>query len=234
MNPMKFFHLLFNYAHPVKTGVLTDLANKYGSDKGTEHACKHNYTQHYEMLFQEMRNDYLQILEIGLNLQGRSDCASLCAWLEYFPNSYVYGIDIKPQTFSHPRVSIWQGDQSDPVFLNNCIKNLKAPLDIIIDDGSHFSIHQRVSLIYLFKSIKPGGFYIIEDLKSIKRFQTPEIEETSLWLRSLLTGNPISTPCIPQDLLKNLIDSMESIEFLNSERSGRDSLAVIRKKDALL
>ena len=36
--------------------------------------------------------------------------------------------------------------------------------DIIIDDGSHVSTDQNVSLAYLFRHLKSSGFYVLEDL----------------------------------------------------------------------
>lgn len=36
--------------------------------------------------------------------------------------------------------------------------------DIIIDDGSHASYHQQLTLEMLFPTLKPGGLYAIEDL----------------------------------------------------------------------
>src|SRR5207244_2169141 len=35
---------------------------------------------------------------------------------------------------------------------------------IILDDGSHASSHQQISLGALFPSVEPGGMYLIEDL----------------------------------------------------------------------
>ena len=39
--------------------------------------------------------------------------------------------------------------------------------DFIIDDGHHFQEHQQKSLGILFKNIKPGGYYFIEDIVKI-------------------------------------------------------------------
>lgn len=35
---------------------------------------------------------------------------------------------------------------------------------MIVDDGSHIPSHQMASWHYLFKTLKPGGIYVIEDL----------------------------------------------------------------------
>jgi len=44
--------------------------------------------------------------------------------------------------------------------------------DIIIDDGSHASWHQQLTLRTLFPRLEKGGLYIIEDL----HYQPPGIE----------------------------------------------------------
>jgi len=36
--------------------------------------------------------------------------------------------------------------------------------DIIIDDGGHTMKQQQISLKYLFNAVKPGGYYVLEDL----------------------------------------------------------------------
>jgi hypothetical protein len=47
-----------------------------------------------------------------------------------------------------------------------------GPFSIIIDDGSHVPSHQWKTFTYLWKSLAPGGLYIIEDV------------ETSYWKNS--------------------------------------------------
>jgi hypothetical protein len=39
--------------------------------------------------------------------------------------------------------------------------------DYIVDDGHHYQEHQQVSLGVLFEHVKPGGYYIIEDVASM-------------------------------------------------------------------
>ena len=92
-------------------------------------------------------------------------------WCMYFKNSKIYGID----NFSDPvflnnsvntaynfdRMTAFIGDQTDETFIN---EKITFDLDIIIDDGGHKMSHQQLSLKYLFKKLKPNGYYIIEDL----------------------------------------------------------------------
>ena len=92
-------------------------------------------------------------------------------WLDYFPNAEVIGADIEDFSwFSHPRVRIHRVDQGDRSMLAE-LASKERPLDIIIDDGSHASVHQHLTLGVLFPSLKPGGLFVIEDLD----WQPPEI-----------------------------------------------------------
>ena len=41
--------------------------------------------------------------------------------------------------------------------------------DYILDDGQHYQEHQQISLAMMFKNVKSGGYYIIEDLIDINK-----------------------------------------------------------------
>lgn len=71
-----------------------------------------------------------------------------------------------------------QADQEDPATVLTSIGDPKAPVRLIIDDGSHHPQHQLTSFSMLFETVlEPGGQYIIEDI------------ETSYWLSGNLYGN---------------------------------------------
>ena len=80
---------------------LTQLADKYGSDKGS---TKHRYTELYHMLFEPLRERKMNFLEMGLFIGGpehgvdkdrvTTDLPSIKMWLEYFPKSHIHGLDI--------------------------------------------------------------------------------------------------------------------------------------------
>ena len=63
-----------------------------------------------------------------------------------------------------PSVRFVCGDQTDEHALEEAVKVLGGPPDIIIDDGSHLRGHPRDSFTYLFPLMSPGGVYVIEDL----------------------------------------------------------------------
>jgi len=144
---------------------LTDLANKFGSDKGTSHHQALDYMPLYEQYFHLHgfhKDSHLKILEIGTN-KG----ASLRVWAEYFINAKVVGIDITTKyedevLLNHPNISHLVVDQGNRHDLHDFLRSEK--FDIIIDDGSHEQYDQQVSLGYLFHNLNKNGLYVIEDL----------------------------------------------------------------------
>ena len=88
---------------------LTQLANRFGTDKGSVIGHSHDYAKLYSFLFEQFRNQVFSMLEIGLLRggveDGRSaerhvyDAPSIRMWLEFFPRAAVFGFDISD--FSH-------------------------------------------------------------------------------------------------------------------------------------
>jgi hypothetical protein len=75
----------------------------------------------------------------------------------------VYGIDYEDKSqYNEDRIKTYIADQDNAGELFDVCFKLPSP-DIIIDDASHKSKHQISSCATLFRLIKPGGFYIIED-----------------------------------------------------------------------
>jgi hypothetical protein len=140
---------------------LTNLSKWYGSDKSD-----HGYTEIYERLFAWNRRQILQILEIGIGggEDSRKGGNSLKMWSRFFPKAIIVGIDITDKKLvAYRRIRTEMGDQSDTNFLES-LKNKYHQFDIIIDDGSHQNAHVICSFERLFHSVKPGGYYIIEDV----------------------------------------------------------------------
>lgn len=136
---------------------LDSIGVKYGTDKSSLY---HDYLDFYERFLAPLRLEPLSILEIGV-WYG----ASLSMWAEYFPRSRIVGVDIAPQIHKHPnpRATIEIADQANVAHLAR-LGQTYGPFDLIIDDGSHMWDHQITSLRYLLPFVKPGGFYILEDL----------------------------------------------------------------------
>ncbi len=139
-----------------KFGELTDLANKYQTDKG----YGHHYTEVYEYFFYPIKYEAKKILEIGIEKGG-----SLKMWRDYFPNAVIYGIDIQDSSmFNSKTIKTFVADQADRKKMQAFIDTYGDSFDIILDDGGHSMQQQQTSFGYLFKYLKPGGYYIIEDV----------------------------------------------------------------------
>lgn len=165
-SPKAFFR---NCIQLAQGNELTLLANLYGSDKGNYWPNQHDYCSIYQDLFAPFREEGgLNILEIGLcqdRWGGQRDVPSLRMWLDYFPNARVFGFDKSDFSFfRNDRCRIFVGDQGSRCDLNHLAENIGCDIDIVIDDGSHISQHQQLSMGVLFQKVKPGGLYIIEDL----------------------------------------------------------------------
>jgi len=150
---------------------LFQLGQKYGTDKVT-----HGFLPFYESFMSRKKDQPVSFLEIGV-FYG----ASIKMWAEYFSNkqSVIYGADWfiglngNKHTFPDPNAVL--RELLDPrikfVELNQAsledlqeLKSSNVQLDYILDDGSHLMKDQQQTFIMLFDRIKPGGYYIIEDL----------------------------------------------------------------------
>ncbi len=132
---------------------LTEIGNKYGTDKSTFH----KFTDFYDTNLKSLRDKELSLLEVGI-LDGNS----IKMWYDYFTESIIYGVDI--QDYKHlenDRIKTFVANQENEGHLRGLPKNL----DIIIDDGGHTMYQQQITLKVLFlENLKSGGIFILEDL----------------------------------------------------------------------
>ncbi|MUN36169.1 class I SAM-dependent methyltransferase [Actinomadura litoris] len=142
---------------------LGELSVRHGTDKwGTWHW----YTPHYERHLRALRGEPVRLLEIGIGGYDDPDLGgwSLKMWKAYFPRGLMTGLDVHAKHgLDEPRLRTVKGDQNDPDFLR-AFGEEHGPFDVIVDDGSHVNEHIRTSFEALFSYVRPGGFYIIEDI----------------------------------------------------------------------
>ena len=153
----------------VNRDTLDELFHYYGSDKANifkktqdqGHGFSGFYTQHLEHLKQRE----IKILEIG-SYAG----ASASAFVKYFPNSKVYCFDINISKFiySSKNIHVFGLNIKDQKKVEKILSKINLEsnsnfFDVIIDDGSHYLSDILFSLKTLFKYIKKGGIYVIED-----------------------------------------------------------------------
>lgn len=182
---------------------LTEIANDTGTDKGTVHGDAQGYTLLYEMLFERLRDSPLNLLEIGLQMGGPehdmpasrdvTDAPSVRMWRRYFPRATIFGVDVSDfSLFATEWFHFYRVDCGEEQQLNDLVAKLGGAgvaLDIVVDDASHASFHQQLTMLKLFPLLKVGGVYIIEDLNwQPKRYeaQLPKVPKTSKLLAEFL------------------------------------------------
>ena len=147
--------VLLNFKQSKEDTLFEYLSNKYSCDKTTYH----EYHKVYETFLKEFRNDYINLLEIGID-SGKS----VNLWKDYFPNSKIWGVD-RDIEWSDDRVSVLKVDQSKIEDLEDLVNKIPK-CKLIIDDGSHVAEHQLMTFEFLFdKILLEGGIYIIEDIE---------------------------------------------------------------------
>lgn len=222
---------------------LTELANQYGSDKGTLGPSDHwqalNYTDVYAAYLQELRDQPIRLLEIGIGatgdrwdariVQGRNTGgASVKMWEAYFPHAAIIAIDINPAEYlNNEKVQTYVVDQSNESELKAFIDTQSA-FDVIIDDGSHHPAHQQLTLSMLFPKLKSGGLYIIEDLDNNgkddpvieSRSHSHEVSNTRSVIKPLKKGN-LTLPHAFIDT--KFLDDIKSVSFHCPELTTKSS-----------
>lgn len=211
----KIYHKIFsentrkNIRYWLNKGKSLDfLASFYDTDKFGHHF----YTQHYQRHFAHLRNEKINLLEIGIGGWskdlGWSDSHkggnSLRMWKAFFPKGNIFGIDIHDKSpLEESRIKTFQGSQVDEGFLKSVIDSIGSP-NIIIDDGSHFTFHQIETFKILFPLLTSPGIYVIEDLFSSYWESTDNYD----WRGS----SNLSAPFTTINYLKSLIDGLNYAE----------------------
>ena len=150
---------------------LCNLGEKYGTDKspfnnkpfvhgGKGH--RHPYTCFYDSIFNNIKNNKLKILEIGILFGDSIKC-----WNEYFKNAEIIGVDLSEQA----KKTILQLNNTTFDTINVCdeksiinIFDKYGPFDIIIDDASH-KFNDQINVIKnAYKYLNNNGYLIIEDI----------------------------------------------------------------------
>src|SRR5574341_1056522 len=123
-------------------GVLSAAAK--ATDKGPS---QHNYTELYERLLFQWKDDPIKIFEIGVAEGG-----SLAMWQSYFPKARIFAVDILDKSqFNSARVTTLVADQANRDQLQTAIDKSGSDIDVLIDDGGHTMEQQQVSLGFLFR-----------------------------------------------------------------------------------
>ena len=187
-------------------------AAAYGTDKWGGHW----YARHYHRHLRHLRVRQFVLVEIGIGGYDdpNSGGESLRMWKRFFPRAHIVGVDIADKSpLREGRISIFQGDQSDPQFLREVVQQTGRPL-VVVDDGSHVPRHVRASFEVLFPLLQDGGLYCIEDL------------QTSYWPA---WGGSVDRddPTTSMAMVKALVDGLNYEEFLDDHHPSYSDRHVV-------
>ncbi|WP_143019568.1 tetratricopeptide repeat protein [Mesorhizobium qingshengii] len=148
---------------------LTSLADRFNTDKNRQTGNRHAYARIYDRLLSGRRLSMRRLMEIGLcrrlaDKQGETPSVSL--WQSYFPFCQVIGVDLTDfSRLNNKRFKSFVGDQSKVDDLRRVAAKLEPrSFDAIIDDGSHASFDEQLTLREFFPLLAEGGWYFLEDL----------------------------------------------------------------------
>lgn len=212
-----------------KLPTLDKLFRQTKADKGSKH---HHYHLIYGKDFKNLRGQKISILEVGI-WKG----ASHEAWLEYFPNAMVYGIDtfqrIDPNSvpiLDHSRMNWMVADSMNAGLPQKIRKEWGQDIqfDIIIDDGKHTPAANTKTFRNLFQFLKPDGSYYVEDAWPLDIMGTDELSHP--WIKK----NPMDYNMLQMTKFIQEIEQHDVERFDLRDKSGLPDSYIfrIRRKDS--
>lgn len=143
--------------------MLDSLFQKYDCDKSSK---GHHYYLEYEKHLEPMREEKINILEIGI-FKG----TSMSAFHDYLPNAEIYGIDVftrvppeKINVLERDRIHWLKADSTSFSFTHKVTEKWPdVKFDVIIDDGLHFPEANQKTFDSLISLLKDNGVFYVED-----------------------------------------------------------------------
>jgi len=229
----KIHDSIFGIVHEYDNTKLSSLAEKYYTDKH----FGHNYFDGvYQREFEKIRESAKKVVELGVH-EGQS----INIWREFFINAEIVGIDCqlnRAEIDDYNRVKLLQftiGDKSDKDLID--FSNDNTDIDLFIDDGSHSMKDQQVVFAKVFKSIKSGGIFVLEDLHTSVSVKN---DPNSIWksekdtitldmLEHFNETGKIISDYMTEDECRYLEENIESCEIFKIKH-GWSYTSIIRKK----
>jgi hypothetical protein len=220
----------------------------------TDKAETHGFTNVYDLFFTPIRSTARKVCEIGIAWGG-----SLQVWSQYFNNATIYGIDnltldelrdlskkygVKqlylPETPETPRIKTYVADQANRDQLKGFIQKYGSDFDVILDDGGHNMDMQQISFGSLFKHVRPGGYYVIEDVHTSLPNRYPGFgvqkgeENTTLgMINNFIRNEKIKSIYLTPAEMEYLNNNIEYCNLWVSNNSAHSMTCIIKKKAAL-
>ena len=188
----------------------------------------HGYAKFYENYFKNIKNKELKIIEIG-SFYGNASAALYF----YFKNSIIFSADINPDMYIYKskRIKNFFIDNSSRSSIDNNLVNKNIKFDIVIEDASHMLNDQIISLFMIFKILKPGGLFFIEEIDFPEKradMRTnqigPDLKEI---LNKIMLNKDFFSPYITKIEKDYFLKNHEYIKFFSG---NFNEIVVIKKK----
>lgn len=142
-------------------------------DPVTDKVTTHHYQLMYGMYLGPIRHLPVKMLEIGLGCDmNYGPGASTKVWQKWLPRAEIWQAELNGDCVDKARnlhmldeIKTLVGDQGNPEDLKRWIEESGGNFDFIIDDGGHTNQMIKLSFDTLWPTIKPGGYYFIEDMQ---------------------------------------------------------------------
>ena len=204
--------------------------NQYAkpSKQDNKKIIAHGYAKIYEKYLKEHKEKNLNIIELG-SFYGNASAA----FYFYFKNSQIYSADINPDMYLYrsKRLTNFFTDTSSRSSIERNILRKNIQYDLIIEDASHMLKDQIISLFILFKSLKPGGFFIIEEIDFPEKREDMRAGQEHPDLKTIL--NKISnkenfnSKYINANEKNYFLENFDTIKFYTG---NINEIAIIKKK----
>ena len=188
----------------------------------------HGYSKIYERYFEKIRNDNLNVLELG-SFYGNA----AGAFFYYFKNSNIYSGDICPDLFRYKsqRLKNFYINTSSEISIKKDLIDNRRIFNVIIEDASHTLKDQIISLFMLFKILSPKGIFICEELDFPETRKDMNINNEYPDLKNILkaikSNRDFNSKYIKEEDKKYFLDNFNTIEIFKGKIN---EVAVIQKK----
>ena len=216
----------------------TDKASLFKDPRDDATKVGNDYLRHYDRNISNLRHEPALVIEMGIGY-GDAAGSSIRMWEEYFTHRHMRivaaDIDEVHRNWAGGRVAVEIGDCGSAEFLN-ALGSKYPNADIVIDDASHYWIHQVAACRVLFNYLRPGGLYIIEDIgtsfhESVRAIYGapggPDAYAFVLALATRLVGHRGAHPLVAQ--LPDCSGDVALLDAIDSVEMTRGTV-IIRKK----
>ena len=188
----------------------------------------HGYAKIYEKYLKNNKDRISSIIELG-SFYGNASAA----FFFYFKNATIYSADINPDMYLYrsKRLKNFFTDTSSRASIEKNIINKNIEFDLIVEDASHMLKDQIISLFILFKTLKSGGLFIVEEIDFPEKREDMRIDQDypdlKTVLKKIINKENFNSKYINENEKFFFLDNVETIKFYNG---NLNEIVVIKKK----